>query len=335
MESCRNVLIEFVCREAHAQVQSLGIGIRHKYNVDEVVAYTLNRLPPMFASTDVGLIQKRQECIAIQDKITKITRQALIAVRRDPLREPKPLADIELANAPYALLGIQDLLGWENLMWCDVPKAIEESLESAIAKFNSGNLAPRQSRYGALGRPQISSQSYLQRNAQKRSIAPESKQKEYEIYMLESRHFVHSLERLVMKMAQNRAQKFSPTELKFIRLEDVLALTLNRLPPLYATSEKGLNHLRYYAQMNIGSEVAIMVHEAMLEVRKNNYQSISPLMFQKIRHEREQALVKVRKLLLNPEVRWQNLLEIVSQSLDFAKKGQVCWERAAPKSVSR
>jgi hypothetical protein len=85
MESCRNVLLEFVYREANAQIQGLGSGIRHKYNIDEVIAYTLNRLPTMFASTDVGLQSMRQECIAMQANITKVTRQALLAVRRDPL----------------------------------------------------------------------------------------------------------------------------------------------------------------------------------------------------------------------------------------------------------
>ena len=60
MESCRNALIEFVYREATAQIHNLGIGIKHKYNIDEVVTYALNRLPPMFASTDVGLQIKKQ-----------------------------------------------------------------------------------------------------------------------------------------------------------------------------------------------------------------------------------------------------------------------------------
>jgi hypothetical protein len=333
MESCRNVLIEFVYREANAQIQGLGIGIRHKYNIDEVVAYTLNRLPPMFASTDVGLIQKRQECMAMQANITKITRQALIAVRRDPLRQPQPLADIELANAPYALLGIQEVLGWQNLMWCDLPKALEEALEQAIARFNSGNDSPRLSKYGALGRTQSNAQMYLKKTSHKCSVAIASKQKEYDTYMMESNHIVHSLERLVIRMAQNRAQNFPPTELKFIRLEDVLARTLNRLPALYATSEKGLNHLRHYAQLNIGSEVAIIVHEAMLEVRNLSYQNIDPLMFSKIRYEREQALIKVRKLLFNREVKWQNLLDVGSEALDLAKTGRICWERSQPQAT--
>jgi len=129
-------------------------------------------------------------------------------------------------------------------------------------------------------------------------------------------------------MAQNRAQSFPQSDLRFIRLEDVLAKTLNRLPALYATSTKGLGYLRHYAQMNIGSEVAIIVHESMLETRNASYQRIDPLMFSKIRHEREQALGKVSKLLLGREVKWQLLNEVISKSLELAKSGKVIWERS-------
>ena len=333
MESCRNVLLEFVYREANAQIQGLGSGIRHKYNIDEVIAYALNRLPSMFASTDIGLQIKRQECTAIQANITKVTRQALLAVRRDPLRSPQPLEAIEVANAPYALLDVQDRLGWTNLMWCDLPKALEDNLENAIAKYNSGNLSPRVGQYGSFGQRHLNSQMYLSKSQskQKCSVAPESKQKEYDVYMMESHHLVHSLERLVIRMAQNRAQSFPPSDLRFIRLEDVLARTLNRLPPLYATSAKGIAHLRHYAQMNIGSEVAIIVHESMLEARNASYQKIDPLMFSKIRHERGQALVKVSKLLFDQQVTWHNLSEAVSKALELAKSGKICWVRSSNK----
>jgi len=153
--------------------------------------------------------------------------------------------------------------------------------------------------------------------------------------MLESRHIAHSLERLVIRMAQHRAQSFSPSELKFIRLEDVLAKTLNRLPSLYATSAKGIGHLRYYAQMNIGSELAIIVHESMLEVRNASYQKINPLMFFKVRHEREQALIKVSKLLFDQPVTWQNLNEVFTKSLDFAKSGKVCWQQSSSTAIAQ
>jgi hypothetical protein len=164
-------------------------------------------------------------------------------------------------------------------------------------------------------------------------VANELRQAEHDIYMLESNQLVHSLERLVVKMAQNRAQNFQPAELKFIRLEDVLAKSLNRLPPLYATSAKGLGHLRHYAQMNIGSEVSIIVYESMLETRNENMQRIDNLMFYQFRREREQAIAKVSKLLFNREVTWQNLNDVLSECLDMAKSGKVCWERPVKANV--
>ena len=83
--------------------------------------------------------------------------------------------------------------------------------------------------------------------------------------------------------------------------------------------------------MNIGSEVAIIVHESMLEARNASYQKIDPLMFSKIRHERGQALVKVSKLLFDQQVTWQNLSEAVSKALELAKSGKICWVRSSNK----
>ena len=327
MESSRNVLLEFVYREANNQIQGLGAGIRGNYNINEVVAYALNRLPAKFASTDEALSIKKHECMEIQADITKNVRQALITVCKDPLRQHQPLEEVDLANAPYSLLNAQELLGWDCLMWADLPKALEDVLEKAIAKYNSGSGSPLTSKYGALGRSRIQSQMYLSKPALKRSVANQLRQTEHDIYMLESHQLVHALERLVIKMAQNRAQNFQPVELKFIRLEDVLAKSLNRLPPLYATSAKGVGHLRHYAQMNIGSEVSIIVYESMLETRNENMQRINNLMFYQFRREREQAIAKVSKLLFNREVTWQNLNDLVSACLDMAKSGKVCWER--------
>lgn len=333
MESCRNVIVEFVQKEAYQQIQNLGIAIRDQYKLNEVVAYALNRLPPMFVATEPDLRQKRQECLTMKTEITKVVRQSLLAVRRDPLRQPDPLADIELANAPHALQVVQDLLGWQNLVWSDLPKALEDGLERAWLKSMSSNVAAKhglnrgQNKSWQRDRPNKSYLNVIRPNLQS-NLDPKS-QIIYDLYRLEADHLVHSLERLAIRMAQNHAQKFLPAELKFIRLEEVLAKSLNRLPPLYATSTKGINYMRYHAQMNIGSELAIIIHESMLEVRNTNYTGMQPLMFSQIRREREQALIAVERLLGDREVKWQNLVEVVSQCLESAKNGVVCWQRSS------
>ncbi|MDX2254317.1 MAG: late competence development ComFB family protein [Pseudanabaenaceae cyanobacterium bins.39] len=335
MESCRNVMLEFVYEEANAQIQALGSSIRHKYNIDEVTAFALNRLPPMFVSTNVELLAMRKKCMTMSQEIHKVVRKALIGVRRDPLRQADLLEEIELANAPYVLTQVQELLGQKILPWCDVPLILEQLLEKELAKYNSGNLSSQRNKYGSFNRSYVNTQAYLNKNKSPQSpnlltsaFASQIKKQEYDLYLLESKHIVHSLERLVIRMAQNRAANFPKSELRFIRLEDVLARTLNRLPPLYATTSRGLGHLRQYAQMNIGSEVAIIVHESLIEVRKHNLEQWHPLLFEKIRYEREQSLKKVSNLLFEPDVRWQNLLEVVSKSLNLARTGQRCWQRS-------
>lgn len=85
--------------------------------------------------------------------------------------------------------------------------------------------------------------------------------------------------------------------------------------------------------MNIGSEVSIIVYESMLETRNENFQKMDNLMFYQFRREREQAIAKVSKLLLNREVTWQSLNEVVSTSLDMAKSGKACWERPVKANV--
>jgi hypothetical protein len=85
--------------------------------------------------------------------------------------------------------------------------------------------------------------------------------------------------------------------------------------------------------MNIGSEVSIIVYESMLETRNENMQIIDNLMFYQFRREREQAIAKVSKLLFNREVTWQNLNDVLSECLDMAKSGKVCWERPVKANV--
>lgn len=331
MESCRNVLVEFVYREASAQIQKLGSGIRNQYIIEEVVAYALNRLPPMFVATTTDWHQKRRECLMMGDEINKVVRQALLGVRRDPLREVSPLDDIELGNAPYALLRSQKLLGWSKLKWSDLPKALENALENALSKYqeqqNCSQASPQFQKYKSWGNKKSSTTQEFNEPAYKYSIFSPAQQQEYATYLLEANYLVHALERLVIRMAQNRAKSFNATELKFIRLEEVLAQTLNRLPSMYATSTKGLGHLRYYAQLNIGSEVAIIVHEVMIATRNRSYQRMEPLLFMDIRRERESAIEDVSHLL-GQEVNWQNLAEAITNALESAQAGQVCWVRS-------
>jgi hypothetical protein len=135
-------------------------------------------------------------------------------------------------------------------------------------------------------------------------------------------------------MAQTKAVRmYDQEELKWLRLDDVVATSLNRLPPMYATTGQGVNYWRQYARFNIGSEVSIIVQEALLESHQlAEYRRQHPLIFYRVRREREQALVQVSQLFFSRQVRWQNIVPLTQESLKRAQGGRVCWQRHLPNS---
>ena len=63
MSSCRNALEELVIEEAEAQYKRLGADVKKRVDLSEVIAYTLNRLPPMYATTQRGWVQQRKKAM--------------------------------------------------------------------------------------------------------------------------------------------------------------------------------------------------------------------------------------------------------------------------------
>jgi hypothetical protein len=341
MESCRNVLLEFVVEEARQQLDLLGRSLRHTYYLSEVVAYAINRMPPMFASTEADLNRFRQDCIANKSKIALMVQQALVGVRRDHERNPDPIPEMELHSAPYSLLKLQDILQNQQLLWRDVPHALLNHLEDTLSGAQQQSVLP-QGTMGATGigtsghrhvhlrsKQQVHAPNHLDRaSPATKIITPDN-------YTLESSlGIVHALERLVIRMAQTKAVRmYGNEELKWLRLDDVVAASLNRLPPMYATTGQGVNYWRQYARFNIGSEVSIIVQEALLESHQlAEYRRQHPLIFYRIRREREQALIQVSQLFFSRQVRWQNIVPLAQESLKRAQSGRVCWQRQLPNS---
>ena len=65
MSAFTNVLEEIVFRELQLQIEELRPELQEQINISEVVAYTLNRLPPLFATSIVGY--KRQHDYALNE----------------------------------------------------------------------------------------------------------------------------------------------------------------------------------------------------------------------------------------------------------------------------
>ena len=87
-----NIMEDLVAEEVKRQVASLSPRLSQYIKRVEVETYALNRLPPLYASSQEGLLQqqKRGREILIEE-VKKAVRQALVAVQRDVLRHSTPL----------------------------------------------------------------------------------------------------------------------------------------------------------------------------------------------------------------------------------------------------
>jgi hypothetical protein len=242
-------------------------------------------------------------------------------VHRHYNRTPDQLEEVEIFTPQRALLQAQDLLGWQNLVWRDVPRALLEALEENLKYYRQGPIALH---------PSVPCRNLvINRSGAKRSFMTEKLQYEFQSYMLETTlDLSHALERLVIRLAQSHAGRlFPPAELANLRLEDVVAEVLNRVQPMYATTNRGIRHWRQYAQLNLGSELLVFIDEALRKIYEQSKQPQPLLLFNRVRQERHNSLAEVSQLLMGQDVRWQNVVTAVDQSLKQSKGGKICWQK--------
>ncbi|EKQ68473.1 Late competence development protein ComFB [Leptolyngbyaceae cyanobacterium JSC-12] len=125
----RNVMESLVVEEVERQMMSLPPKVLQYFNKTEAIAYALNRLPPLYATSERGWEQQRAKASReMQLQITAAVRQALVAVQRDPIRSNSPLRLDEDRDADEALQGLKELLKTDDLSWHNVVDTVERML---------------------------------------------------------------------------------------------------------------------------------------------------------------------------------------------------------------
>jgi len=118
-----------VVEEVERQMMSLPPKVLQYFNKTEAIAYALNRLPPLYATSERGWEQQRAKASReMQLQITAAVRQALVAVQRDPIRSNSPLRLDEDRDADEALQGLKELLKTDDLSWHNVVDTVERML---------------------------------------------------------------------------------------------------------------------------------------------------------------------------------------------------------------
>ena len=128
-QAYRNVMESLVVEEVEKQLQRLPAKVSSYVNKAEVVAYALNRLPALYATSEKGWEQQgvraRRES---GSQIVSAVRQAIAAVQRDPLRAVVPLTMGTEQESQVVLQELKELLGQDELSWRNLVDAVENAL---------------------------------------------------------------------------------------------------------------------------------------------------------------------------------------------------------------
>ncbi|MEE3718320.1 late competence development ComFB family protein [Tumidithrix elongata RA019] len=317
MGNCRNAIEELVIAEAETQIQRLGPQARERVDLSEVIAYALNRLPPMYATTHRGWTQQRQRASSeLANQISAVVRNGLLGVQRDTLRQLDPLPNHELASQTRTLVRLQQLLKRKDLKWKDVPGAVNEALMDVRYQGSLG------SSYLSLDRRNaVSAKSYLKRKTTQetsfvRSPTAGNEDQDFESYMSGTAYrYSNILENLVTAIAERRMERLSPELQAQINLDEVLAYALNRLPPMYATSNRGLKQLRQQVKTEMTNEMMSIVKQAFVKVAQAPARVLSPLPFERYNLEQDESLEKLKVILKRDDVTWRNVVELIEEAI--------------------
>ncbi|MEA5553078.1 late competence development ComFB family protein [Anabaena cylindrica UHCC 0172] len=124
-----NVMEMLVVEEVEKQIKSLPVKTADYIKASEVVAYALNRLPCLYATSKRGWQRQwHHGKTELYQKITTAVRQGIIAVQRDPLRVNDPLNFTADHAALNALEKLKILLQRQDLSWDNLSDVVEQTL---------------------------------------------------------------------------------------------------------------------------------------------------------------------------------------------------------------
>ncbi len=338
MSSCRNALEELVIEEAEAQYKRLGADVKKRVDLSEVIAYTLNRLPPMYATTQRGWVQQRKKAQQeLGTSITKAVRNGFLSTQSDVLRQNDPIPAHELISQARSLFKLRKLFNKDYLKWKDVPDVVRDALDTGYYQsLSSGTYISLDRRNSLLARSYavrrrttpslLSNSSSNKANSTKTEQDISAEIRDFESYMSGTVYrYSNILESLVAAIVERRVQRLDETVQKKISIDDVSAYVLNRLPPMYATSRRGLQNLRQRVKSEMTNQIISIVKEALAKVIQAPERALSPLPFEKFNLELEDTLVQLRELLQRDDITWRNVAEVVEECLRAPRPDYPVW----------
>ncbi|MDX1977946.1 MAG: late competence development ComFB family protein [Pseudanabaenaceae cyanobacterium bins.68] len=288
MESCRNFLLDLVVQQVEAQAAEQGGRLQQPTSKNEIIVYALNQLPPIYVATEKDWqIQVNQPLASLRTSIEDAVCYAIENLWINPFRTFQ-VHPAEQELPALTLLRLQKLLGQETLTWRQLPETVQNALEY--------------------------------RTPTTQTISPPFSA-EYLSYMLPARlNCYHALRLPVTRLAIEKLNRFPPEVIKQVRIEEIVAMALSQLPPMYASNTEDLLSHRQRAKQELGTKFERIVDLAVQSARKEFFNQGLPLLFHQIKAERRQAMSLLKRYFQSDQVNWRTCGDFVENALGEVKE---------------
>ncbi|MEB3251323.1 MAG: late competence development ComFB family protein [Cyanobacteriota bacterium] len=129
------------------------------------------------------------------------------------------------------------------------------------------------------------------------------------IHEVPKRSHINVIELLVAEEVDLQLQVLAPRVAKYLKATEVETYALNRLPALYASSEKGWHHQYEKAKRELHNQIRTAVRQAIAAVQIDPLRSSEPLQFDDGDGAAQGALNTLRELLKQPDLSWDGIVD--------------------------
>lgn len=155
------------------------------------------------------------------------------------------------------------------------------------------------------------------------------------IHEIPKRSYINIMELLVAEEVDLQLQTLALRVVKYLKPTEVETYALNRLPALYASSEKGWQHQYEKAKRELHHQIRTAVRQAIAAVQVDPLRSSEPLQFAANEDGAAQgALNTLRELLKQPDLTWDGIVSRLKGLLSLSSgANQLTDLRMAPPSI--
>lgn len=135
------------------------------------------------------------------------------------------------------------------------------------------------------------------------------------------RAYINVMELLVAEEVKQQLKSLSPRVIKYLKVVEVETYALNRLPALYASSEKGWQHQYEKAKRELRNQIKSAVRQAIAAVQVDPIRSSEPLQLGQDQDEASGVLDSLRDLLKQPDLGWDGVVSRLQDIVGNSRPG--------------